>query len=252
VDLTIQEMIDNMPATLHMDGQIVATAVLPLVSLTDGTGSAFNYSTTAVGGGGPFAITDPAATIVYTPARNLTSMTVTLLNHPDGMAEFLRYDLHGSGLTTNGYDPTTGQLVITGRADPSVYQKVLRTITYEDDSLTPDMHDRQIQVAVSDGTNTSVVRTATIHIAAPAAPSGPAQFFGPGRGARSEGSIAVFSSPTNSVQPTHTDPIMKDLSLSLHSAGAELVSGVIKVVHSREAGSETGLRASPVASALEP
>jgi hypothetical protein len=224
VHLTIQETIDNLPARLHIDGQIVATAVLPVVSLSDGTSSSFDYATNAVAGGGPVAISDPAATVIYAPPGNLTSMTVTLINHPDGMAEFLGYDLDDSGLTTNGYDPTTGQLVITGSADPSVYQNILRTITYENDSLTPDTSDRQIQVVVSDGTNTSVVRTATIHISAPAAPSGPARLFVLGLGMQSEESIPVPGSVPNLLHPTHTDLIMTDLAQSPKPTGDDLAT----------------------------
>jgi hypothetical protein len=247
VSLTIQQTIDNLPATLNIDGQIVATAVLPVVNLSDGTSGTFDYSTSAVGGGGPVSITDPAATVVYAPAGNVTSMTVTLLNHPDGMAEFLGYDLDDSGLTTNGYDPTTGQLVITGSADPSVYQNVLRTITYEDDSLTPDVSDRQIQVVVSDGTNTSVVRTTTVHIIAPAAPWGPARFVGSGKGIQSEASIAVSGSATGSVQPTHVDLIISDLSLSVRPAGVDLASIMDRVSRRTESGAQSGLPPSPVA-----
>jgi hypothetical protein len=207
----------------------VATAVLPLVNLSDGTSSSFNYSTSAVGGGGPVAIEDPAATVIYTPPGNLASMTVTVINHPDGTAEFLRYDLGGSGLITNGYDPTTGQLIITGSADPSVYQNVLRTITYENDSLTPDTSDRQIQFVVSDGTNSSVVRTATVSISAPTAPSGPARGFILNKGLQSEGSITGSQSLNNSVQPTVTDPLMNGLSLGLRSAGDDLAITLVTV-----------------------
>lgn len=171
ISLTLQEPIENLVATLHIDGQIVATAVLPVVNLSDGTTSTFNYATSTVGGSGPVAIEDPSATVTYAPGGNLTAMTVTLINHPDGAAEFLGYNLGDSGLTTNGYDPVSGQLVITGSADASVYQAVLRTITYEDDSATPDTSDRVIQFVVSDGTNASVVRTATVSVTAPGAPS---------------------------------------------------------------------------------
>jgi hypothetical protein len=238
IGLTIQQMIDNQPATLHIDGQIVAVAVLPVVDLSDGTGSTFNYSASAVGGS-PVAITDPAARVVYTPAGNLASMTVTLINHPDGMAEFLGYNLDASGLTTNGYDPATGQLVITGSADPSVYQNVLRTLTYEDDASPPDTSDRQIQIVASDGTNTSVVRTTTVHVTAPAAPSGPARLFVPDRGLLSEGSIAASASPTNPVLATRTELILEDLSLTLRSAGVDPATAVITVPGSRETASET-------------
>jgi hypothetical protein len=165
VNLTLQQVFNNtVSAVVHIQGQIVATAVLPVVNLSNGTTSNFNYSTTAIADGGPVAIEDPAATVTRTPPGDLTSMTVTLINHPDGAAESLGYNLGSSGLTTNGYDPASGKLVITGNAAPPVYQAVLRTLTYENDSLTPDTSDRPIQVVVNDGTNTSLVRTTTVSI----------------------------------------------------------------------------------------
>jgi len=176
IHVTLHAVVASLPATLHIDGQIVSTTVLPVVNLTDGSGSGFDYATMAVGGAGPVAIEDPAASITRTPPANLTSLTVTLTNPVDGAAEFLGYDstvLANSGLSTNGYDPTTGTLTFTGSADPSVYQAVLQTITYEDDSLTPATDDRHIQFVVSDGTNSSVVRTTTVTVSAPAAPPGP-------------------------------------------------------------------------------
>jgi hypothetical protein len=50
-----------------------------------------------------------------------------------------------------------------------VYTTALQRLTYQDDAPGPDTHDRLIQVAVSDGTNTSVVRTSTVSVLAPAA-----------------------------------------------------------------------------------
>jgi hypothetical protein len=197
ISITVQKMVGNLLATLHIDGKIVAQAVLPVVNLSDGTTTSFNYSTNAIGGGGPVALEDPAAAVTYTPPGNLTSMTVTLTNHPDDTAEYLGYDLGNSGLVSNGYDPASGQLVITGSADPSVYQAVLRTITYENDSLTPDPSDRQIQFVVSDGTNTSVVRTTTVSVGMAAAPFGHTGFLPPQMVLLNTGLLAVSGSVEN-------------------------------------------------------
>ncbi len=180
INFTFQKVVDGFLTTLHVNGQIIANAALPVVNLTDGTGSSFDYATSAIGGGGSVAVEDPAATVTGTPVGNLTSMTVTLINHPDDTAEFLNvgYDFTNSGLAVTGYDPTTGQLVITGSADPSVYQAILRTISYEDDSLTPDTSNRIVQFTVSDGVNASVVRTTTVSVSAPASPAPPPGLMG--------------------------------------------------------------------------
>jgi hypothetical protein len=100
----------------------------------------------------------------------LTSMTITLTNHPDADAESLAVDvalLQSHGLSTTGYDPNTGILTITGSADPSVYQAVLVAITYADSATTPSTEDRIIRVVVSDGINTSLDRFTTVTVSAP-------------------------------------------------------------------------------------
>jgi hypothetical protein len=184
------------------------------------------------------AIEDPAAAVIYTPPGNLSSMIVTLINHPDDTAEFLGYDLGNSGLVSNGHDPASGQLVITGSADASVYQAVLRTITYENDSLTPDPSDRQIQFVVSDGTNTSVVRTATVSMSAPAAPFGPARLSALEKDLQNNRLSIVSNSFDNSVVRTQTDPIMNSLSLGVKSAADDLATALITIRSSRSARSE--------------
>jgi hypothetical protein len=176
INLTLQQTISGLAVTLHIQGQIVATAGLPVINLS-GSGSSFDYATSAVGGAGPVPTEDPTATVTGTALGNLTSMTITLLNHPDDTAELLSiqgYDLTNSPIATTGYDPTTGQLVLSGSADPSVYQDVLRAISYEDDSTTPDTSDRMIQFVASDGVNTSVVRTTTVSVSAPSPAPPPA------------------------------------------------------------------------------
>jgi hypothetical protein len=164
VNVTINQTVGGQPAVLHIIGTVVANATLPVVTL--GNGSA-DYATSVVATQGPVHITDPAAGVTRTPSANLTSMTVTLTNHPDGAQEFLAADLGGAGLS-GSYNAATGVETVTGSATPAVYTNVLRTLIYENDSPTPDTHDRIIQVVVSDGTNSSVVRTTTVTVLAPA------------------------------------------------------------------------------------
>jgi hypothetical protein len=232
ISVTIRVTISGLPTTLHIDGQIVANAVLPMVNLTDGSGSTFDFATSAVGAGGPVAIEDPAATVTRTPPANLTSMTVTLTNHPDDTAEFLAYDLGDSGLSTNGYDATTGQLVITGSADPSVYQNVLRTITYENDSLTPDTSDRQIQFVVSDESNTSVVRTTTVGVSAPASPSPPSGLVLLKDGLPSDRSIMIVDSLKGAVAHTQPNPLLGGPSPGVKAPADELTAALFTMAAS--------------------
>ncbi len=67
IDLTVQQTVGTVPATLHIQGQIVANTVLPVINL-------IGSSATAVGGAGAVPVADPASTVTH--AANLTSMTV--------------------------------------------------------------------------------------------------------------------------------------------------------------------------------
>jgi hypothetical protein len=167
IDMTVNTTIAGLAATLHIQGFIVGNATIPVVHLGSGS-SPNNYATSVVATQGPVTITDPAATVTdASSGTNLTLLTATLTNHPDGAQEFLAVNVGGTGLTAS-YNASTGVETISGSAAPAVYQNVLRTLTYEDDALTPDTHDRVINVTVSDGANGSVPRTSTVTVYAPA------------------------------------------------------------------------------------
>jgi hypothetical protein len=161
VNVTITQTVAGQPAILHIVGMVVTNATIPVVDLSNGAVSGrLDYSTRAVGSQGPVHIADPAGRVLDT-ARNLTSMTVTLTNHPDGTNEVLAANVAGTGLSAS-YDLASGVLTITGSASPAVYQGVLRTLTYENRSATPDTHDRGIRVAAFDGRNFSIVVITTV------------------------------------------------------------------------------------------
>jgi hypothetical protein len=165
--MTVTTTIAGQPATLHIQGTIVGSATIPVVHLGSGA-SPNDYATSVVATQGPVHIADPAATVTDASAgTRLTSMTVKLTNHPDGARELLATNVGGTGLTAS-YNASTGVETISGSAAPAVYQGVLRSLTYEDDALAPDTHDRVITVTVSDGTNSSAPRTSTITVYAPA------------------------------------------------------------------------------------
>jgi hypothetical protein len=167
IDMTVNTTIAGLAATLHIQGTIVGSATIPVVHLGSGS-NPNNYATSVVATQGPVYITDPAATVTdASSGTNLTSLTATLTNHLDGAQEFLAVNVGGTGLTAS-YDASAGVETISGSAVPAVYQSVLRTLTYEDDALTPDTHDRVINVTVSAGGNASVLRTSTVTVFAPA------------------------------------------------------------------------------------
>jgi hypothetical protein len=167
IDVSYSGTIAGMSLTLHITGTVVGSATIPVVHL--GSGSSPNdYATSVVATQGPVNITDSAATITdASSSTNLTSMTARLSIHPDATQEFLAADVGSTGLTAS-YNASTGVETISGSASPAVYQSVLRTLTYENDALTPHTYDRVITVTVGDGTNSSVPRTSTVTVYAPA------------------------------------------------------------------------------------
>jgi hypothetical protein len=163
IDVTVNTTIAGQPATLRLQGTMVGTATVPAVKLNAPGASGNDFATRAIGGGPAVNLTDPAAAI--TSGTALHSATITLTNHPDGGNEALAVNLGSSGLTSSGYNPSTGQLTLTGTASAAVYQNVLRTVTYQDSATNPNTADRVVTFVVSDGTSTSLERRTTVSVA---------------------------------------------------------------------------------------
>jgi hypothetical protein len=171
VDVTITTTVSGQPANLHIQGTIVANATstvdpsLPVVDLNGGNPGADNLAG-FVQGGSAVALA-PNATATDTSSANLTSAFVTLTNRPDGASESLAANVGGTGLTAS-YDAGTGRLTISGTAALSVYQTVLRSVTYNDTAAAASINtaNRLIEFTVSDGAHNSRVRAAVVTIAA--------------------------------------------------------------------------------------
>jgi hypothetical protein len=171
IDVTISTTVSGQQANLRIQGTIVANATtpvnpaLPIVDLNGSNPGADNLAG-FVQGGTPVVLA-PNANVTETPVTNLTSAFVTLTNHPDGTAESLSANVTGTGLTAS-YDTASGRLTISGNAALSVYQTVLRTVTYNDSASASSINiaNRLVEFTVSDGSNNSPIRTAVVTIAA--------------------------------------------------------------------------------------
>lgn len=128
----------------------------------------------------PVAIVDTDLTTVDETA--IVSATVTITNRSNGADEILTVALGASGLAAN-FNPALGTLTVTGTADSSVYQDVLRTLKYRNASHAPVLTDRLITVVVNDGASNSPVATATVTLTAvndaPVLSATPAPVFTP-------------------------------------------------------------------------
>ena len=94
-------------------------------------------------------------------SANLASMTVTITTPHAG--DILTGTGSG-GVTVTAYNPTTGQLVLSGTATPTVYQTVLGTVKYNNTSGGPGVSVVTVTVKDTDGTLTSNTATATVNI----------------------------------------------------------------------------------------
>ncbi|MBD2202408.1 DUF4347 domain-containing protein, partial [Calothrix sp. FACHB-1219] len=96
--------------------------------------------------------------------QNIFSATITITNLLDGNAESLAANTSGTGITAS-YNTTTGTLTLTGTVAASVYQTVLRSITYRNTSQNPNTTPRNISFVVTDisGT-TSIDRISTVSV----------------------------------------------------------------------------------------
>ncbi|MBC8352364.1 MAG: FG-GAP repeat protein [Planctomycetes bacterium] len=141
-------LVENPPPELDLNGDD-----------DSGTGfaAAFEEDQAAV------AIVDVDLTTVDETA--LVSATFTITNLMNGADETLTVTVAETGLTPN-YNPTLGTLTLTGTADSSVYQDVLRTLKYRNASHAPELTDRLITAVVSDGASGSITATATVSLTA--------------------------------------------------------------------------------------
>ena len=99
--------------------------------------------------------------ISYSDGATLTTAKARLLARPDGALESLSADPGATGLTVK-YQK--GELTVEGVASLAAYEQVLRSLTYNNTSQSPDISDRVVEVTVSNGGLTSAPATTTIYI----------------------------------------------------------------------------------------
>jgi Dockerin type I domain len=162
IDVTFNTTVNGLPASYRIVGQWVGLSPFPIADL-NGPGAGADTTLNFTGGAAAATIAS-AATVLRNPASNLDSMTVVLTNRPDGANEALNVDVSGSGLTSSGYDPSTGMLTISGAGSLAAYQSVLRTVTYRDALTNATAGNRAITVVVNDGVISSLAHTATVSV----------------------------------------------------------------------------------------
>ena len=162
----------------------------PAIDL-DASGAGTGFATTWTQDAGPKLLGDTDATITDPDSANLASLTVTLTNRPDGAAESLAANTSGTSITASPYNSGTGVLLLSGSASVAQYQQVLRTVTYNNTSNTPNTTARTVTFVASDGVNNSNQAVTTLTIVAA---NDPPVNQVPGAQSTNEDQARVFSS----------------------------------------------------------
>ncbi len=105
----------------------------------------------------------PQLTVTYTAGPNLNAARVAITNRQDGAAEVLAANTAGTAITAS-YNAATGVLDLTGTDTVANYQRVLRTVTYNNTRIVPDTTARTITFRVSAGTVNGDTATSTVQI----------------------------------------------------------------------------------------
>jgi hypothetical protein len=153
------------------DGAVNSDPAITLETINANPGPALNLNgagpdrdATAVfdQAAGPVVLA-PAAVITDPNSSMLSSARVTITNLVDGGSEVLAADTTGTNITAS-YDPTKGVLTLSGRNTLANYQQVLRTVTYSDDHPGAPAEQRDITVAVNDGTTSSAAQLVAVQV----------------------------------------------------------------------------------------
>ena len=123
-----------------------------------------DYAATFTTGAGPTPIVGGGLTVNDADDTNMRSAKVTLTNRTDGSAEKLSASTAGTAITA-AYDAQTGVLSLNGSATKSDYQRVLRTVSYDNTAAGTTPGDRRVTFVVNDGAVDSKVATSTVSVA---------------------------------------------------------------------------------------
>lgn len=137
--------------------------IAAVIDLNGADGNGIDFAATFTVAQGPISIVDGDLTVTDDDGTEIVSATVTITNLLDGAAETLDADASGTAITST-YDSATGVLSLSGTDSVANYQQVLRTVTYANDSATPDETDRAITFRVNDGTDDSDAATSVVSV----------------------------------------------------------------------------------------
>ncbi len=155
---------DVSGSTSEFSANRIIVAPIPVIDLdADDSGgeTGADFIASYVEDGSPVKVADADAIAFDTDTSSLNKMTVTITNLIDGAHEILTVDTSG---TTLNASYVGGVLTITGTANESDYQQVLRTITYHNTSQNADNTTRVLTITVEDSVFVSNTATSRIQV----------------------------------------------------------------------------------------
>jgi cyclophilin family peptidyl-prolyl cis-trans isomerase len=102
------------------------------------------------------ALTSASLTLTDADQTTVSSAAVAIKAVQDGASERILVDTTGTSITS-AYNAGTGILSLSGSDTVANYQRVLRTLRYENTATTPNTVQRRIEITVNDGTATSAI-----------------------------------------------------------------------------------------------
>ena len=163
---------------------------------------------------------DAAVTSVF---DRLDSLTVVITNLSDIGDEFLAADTSGTSITAN-YNSNSGVLTLIGSDSVANYNQVIRTVTYENTSNSPNTTDRSITFVADDGNSTSPIATSTVSIVEIPASADRAWFSIISDSSYKESQVISVSDPGFSLEPTGstTGSVGSVFDLAVYDTGANI------------------------------
>ncbi len=157
--ISLRMFLASYPVGADAITQVNIAPSVDLSAALSGTG----YSTSVNSNGATVAIAASDAAITDPDSPMLASMTITLSNALDGSSEILAANVSNTSITSSY---ANGVLTLSGAAAPSVYQQVLRSVTYQNTAASPHAGVRTVSVVVNDGIVNSLAATSSISVAA--------------------------------------------------------------------------------------
>jgi Ca2+-binding RTX toxin-like protein len=171
--VSVQLETEAGPAAIEAEGFLAAGEQLtldvpvnnsPILDLND-TAEGINSNTDLTPPQQTVVITDNNLKITDRESTNLAGATVTIANPQNGASELL--SATATGNITVAFDGATGKLTLTGTDTIANYEQVLKSVTYTNNAVSPNLTPRQIEFIVNDGAsfnNLSPVATTTLTV----------------------------------------------------------------------------------------